>query len=179
MSARKSSHGTIFVIVSSGSPLALIASSLRSTSKKPFCPKTRSLHPPISACGHRIRFVGTREKNFSRCPWDFSRFSMACSTAPTANANPAAAAECRPLRWRSKSSGGLGNILGGGQHANPGTTDRPASLFPAICESAVGTIKSRVHRARTRLAELLSIDSADRFGPDHTRRAILTAGRRG
>src|SRR5258705_10005892 len=46
MSVRKSSHGTIFLIVSSGSPRALIASSLRSTSKKPFCPTTRSLHPP-------------------------------------------------------------------------------------------------------------------------------------
>jgi DNA-directed RNA polymerase specialized sigma24 family protein len=32
----------------------------------------------------------------------------------------------------------------------------------AICESAVGTIKSRVNRARTRLSKLLSIDSADR-----------------
>jgi RNA polymerase sigma-70 factor (ECF subfamily) len=38
----------------------------------------------------------------------------------------------------------------------------------AICESAEGTIKSRVHRARTRLSKLLSIDSADRFGQDHT-----------
>jgi RNA polymerase sigma-70 factor (ECF subfamily) len=38
----------------------------------------------------------------------------------------------------------------------------------AICESAVGTIKSRVYRARTRLARLLSIDSADMFGQDHT-----------
>src|SRR5258708_6953242 len=47
MSVRKSSHRTIFLIVSSGSPLALIASSLRSTSKKPFCPTTRSLHLPI------------------------------------------------------------------------------------------------------------------------------------
>jgi RNA polymerase sigma-70 factor (ECF subfamily) len=44
----------------------------------------------------------------------------------------------------------------------------------AICETAVGTIKSRVHRARTRLSELLAIDNADRFGPDHTTRAILT-----
>src|SRR5262245_35156722 len=50
MSARKSSHRTIFLIASSGSPLALIASSLRSTSKKPFCPMTRSLRPPITAC---------------------------------------------------------------------------------------------------------------------------------
>jgi hypothetical protein len=32
----------------------------------------------------------------------------------------------------------------------------------AICETAVGTIKSRVHRARTRLSELLAIDNADR-----------------
>jgi RNA polymerase sigma-70 factor (ECF subfamily) len=44
----------------------------------------------------------------------------------------------------------------------------------AICETAVGTIKSRVHRARTRLSKLLAIDNADRFGPDHTTRAIST-----
>jgi RNA polymerase sigma-70 factor (ECF subfamily) len=42
----------------------------------------------------------------------------------------------------------------------------------AICESAVGTIKSRVNRARTRLSKLLSIDRADRFGQDHTTRAV-------
>ena len=46
----------------------------------------------------------------------------------------------------------------------------------AICKTAVGTIKSRVNRARTRLSELLSIDSAEGFGPDCTTRAILTAG---
>src|SRR5438046_1398550 len=45
MSVRKSSHGTIFLIVSSGSPFALIASSLRSISKKPFCPMTDSPAP--------------------------------------------------------------------------------------------------------------------------------------
>ena len=49
----------------------------------------------------------------------------------------------------------------------------------AICECAVGTIKSRVNRARTRLAELLAIDSTDDFGPDQPTRAILTAGGRG
>src|SRR5262249_26224774 len=49
----------------------------------------------------------------------------------------------------------------------------------AICECAVGTIKSRVNRARTRLAELLAIDSTDDFGPDRTTRAILSAGGRG
>jgi len=46
----------------------------------------------------------------------------------------------------------------------------------AICECAVGTIKSRVNRARTRLAELLAIDSADDFGPDQPTRAIMSAG---
>src|SRR6202166_2970793 len=35
-----------------------------------------------------------------------------------------------------------------------------------ICGCAVGTIKSRVNRARTRLADLLAIDSVDDFGPD-------------
>src|SRR5438094_238630 len=69
MSARKSSHRTIFLIVSSGSPLALIASSLRSTSKNPFCPMTRSLHPPISACAHRVRFVGTWREEFFEAPF--------------------------------------------------------------------------------------------------------------
>ena len=49
----------------------------------------------------------------------------------------------------------------------------------AICCCAVGTIKSRVNRARTRLADQLAIDSADDFGPDHMTRAILSAGGRG
>src|SRR6267154_4750033 len=49
----------------------------------------------------------------------------------------------------------------------------------AICDCAVGTIKSRVNRARTRLSELLSIDGADDFGPDQSTRAILSAGGRG
>jgi RNA polymerase sigma-70 factor (ECF subfamily) len=48
----------------------------------------------------------------------------------------------------------------------------------AICEIAVGTIKSRVNRARKQLAELLSIDAAHEFGPDHTTRAVLAAGGR-
>jgi RNA polymerase sigma-70 factor (ECF subfamily) len=49
----------------------------------------------------------------------------------------------------------------------------------AICDCAVGTIKSRVNRARTRLAGLLSIEDAGDFGPDRPTRAILTAGGRG
>jgi len=47
-----------------------------------------------------------------------------------------------------------------------------------ICGCAVGTIKSRVNRARTRLADLLSIDSVDDFGPDRATRAVLAGGGR-
>src|SRR6516225_142802 len=68
MSARKSSHGTIFLIVSSGSPLALIASSLRSISKKPVCPMTRSLHPPMAHCNQRVRFAATWREEFFEVP---------------------------------------------------------------------------------------------------------------
>src|SRR6516225_1704477 len=68
MSARKSSHRTIFLIVSSGSPLALIASSLRSTSKKPVCPMTRALHPPMAHCRQRVRFAATWREEFFEVP---------------------------------------------------------------------------------------------------------------
>src|SRR5215813_7076868 len=81
MSVRKSSHGTIFLIVSSGSPRALIASSLRSTSKKPFCPITRPLHPPMTAHGHRVRFVATWREEFLEVPsWCFH--AVGSSNAP-------------------------------------------------------------------------------------------------
>ena len=43
-----------------------------------------------------------------------------------------------------------------------------------ICECAVGTMKSRVNRARTRLSEVLSVDSAEEFGPDQSARAAMT-----
>jgi len=46
-----------------------------------------------------------------------------------------------------------------------------------ICGCAVGTIKSRVNRARTRLAELMSIESLDDFGPDRATRAVLSSDR--
>jgi RNA polymerase sigma-70 factor, ECF subfamily len=45
-----------------------------------------------------------------------------------------------------------------------------------ICGCAVGTIKSRVNRARTRLAELMSIEGRDNFGPDQQTRAVLAGG---
>lgn len=44
-----------------------------------------------------------------------------------------------------------------------------------ICGCAVGTIKSRVNRARTRLAELLQIESSNEFGPDQLSEAALRA----
>ena len=42
-----------------------------------------------------------------------------------------------------------------------------------ICECAVGTIKSRVNRARSRLASLLAVDDVDDLGPDKMTRAAL------
>jgi RNA polymerase sigma-70 factor (ECF subfamily) len=43
-----------------------------------------------------------------------------------------------------------------------------------ICGCAVGTIKSRVNRARTRLVEIMAIENAGDFGPDREQRAALT-----
>jgi RNA polymerase sigma-70 factor (ECF subfamily) len=48
-----------------------------------------------------------------------------------------------------------------------------------ICGCAIGTVKSRVNRARTRLAELMSIQGVDDFGPDRETRAVLVGSRRG
>jgi RNA polymerase sigma-70 factor (ECF subfamily) len=42
-----------------------------------------------------------------------------------------------------------------------------------ICGVAIGTIKSRVNRARTKLAELLSIGSIDDLGPGRTAAAAM------
>ena len=47
-----------------------------------------------------------------------------------------------------------------------------------ICGCAVGTIKSRVNRARTRLSQLLSIDNVNDFGPDITTRTVLAGNDR-
>ena len=45
----------------------------------------------------------------------------------------------------------------------------------AICNCAVGTIKSRVNRARIRLAELLAIDNIDDVSPNRTFSSVLGA----
>jgi RNA polymerase sigma-70 factor, ECF subfamily len=42
-----------------------------------------------------------------------------------------------------------------------------------ICGCAVGTVKSRVNRARVKLAELLSIEDVEDFGPDQASRAVV------
>jgi RNA polymerase sigma-70 factor, ECF subfamily len=43
----------------------------------------------------------------------------------------------------------------------------------AICGCAIGTIKSRVNRARNRLASELSIEGAEDLGPDPAVRAVM------
>jgi RNA polymerase sigma-70 factor (ECF subfamily) len=53
-----------------------------------------------------------------------------------------------------------------------GTTyEEPA----AICNCAIGTIKSRVNRGRSRLAELLSIETTEDFGTEQESRAVVMA----
>ena len=46
-----------------------------------------------------------------------------------------------------------------------------------ICGCAVGTIKSRVNRARIRLAELLGIEGSQAFNADPEMEAALSSGR--
>jgi len=57
-----------------------------------------------------------------------------------------------------------------------GQVSPPCHLSPgaaAICGCAVGTIKSRVNRARSKLSALLYVDGAEDFGPDETIRAVI------
>ncbi|MGN6463054.1 MAG: sigma-70 family RNA polymerase sigma factor [Pseudolabrys sp.] len=44
-----------------------------------------------------------------------------------------------------------------------------------ICQTTTGTIKSRINRARSRLAALLSIDSVDEIGFDNKISSVLVA----
>jgi RNA polymerase sigma-70 factor (ECF subfamily) len=48
-----------------------------------------------------------------------------------------------------------------------------------ICGCAVGTIKSRLNRARTRLAALMQVEDATDFGPDAATKAILDEDKTG
>jgi RNA polymerase sigma-70 factor, ECF subfamily len=54
-----------------------------------------------------------------------------------------------------------------------GASDLSYNDAATRCGCAAGTIKSRVHRARTRLIDLLAIDGAEDFGPDRTTRAVI------
>jgi RNA polymerase sigma-70 factor, ECF subfamily len=47
----------------------------------------------------------------------------------------------------------------------------------SICGVAVGTIKSRVNRARARLADLMAVQDAEDIGADRVTRAALSANR--
>ena len=47
-----------------------------------------------------------------------------------------------------------------------------------ICNVAVGTIKSRVNRARARLTALMHIDTDEKFGPDAHAEAVLGSSHR-
>ena len=48
-----------------------------------------------------------------------------------------------------------------------------------ICGCAVGTIKSRVNRARSKLIELLSVSPTHEYGPDAATEAIISRTARG
>ena len=47
-----------------------------------------------------------------------------------------------------------------------------------ICQVAVGTIKSRVNRARARLSVLMQMDPGENFGHDANSEAIITSSHR-
>ena len=47
----------------------------------------------------------------------------------------------------------------------------------SICGVAIGTIKSRVNRARARLADLMAVQDAEDIGADRVTRAALSANR--
>src|ERR1700733_6166428 len=54
-----------------------------------------------------------------------------------------------------------------------GASDLPYDEAGAQCGCPGGTIKSRAHRARARLADLLAIDDPCDFGPDRVTRAVV------
>jgi RNA polymerase sigma-70 factor, ECF subfamily len=54
-----------------------------------------------------------------------------------------------------------------------GASDLSYDEAAAECGCPAGTIKSRAHRARAQLANLLAIDVPDDFGPDRMTRAVV------
>lgn len=46
-----------------------------------------------------------------------------------------------------------------------------------ICGCAIGTIKSRVNRARLRVAELMQVESEREFGPNYVDQAVVSSAR--
>ncbi len=48
-----------------------------------------------------------------------------------------------------------------------------------ICGCAVGTVKSRVNRARARLSQLLNVVGADEYGPEPATEAVLASASQG
>jgi RNA polymerase sigma-70 factor, ECF subfamily len=54
-----------------------------------------------------------------------------------------------------------------------GASDLSYDEAAAQCGCPAGTIKSRAHRARARLADLLDIDAPGDFGPDRLSRAVV------
>jgi RNA polymerase sigma-70 factor (ECF subfamily) len=54
-----------------------------------------------------------------------------------------------------------------------GTSGLSCDRAAALCGCAAGTIKSRVHRARAHLIELLAMDGPNDFGSDRVTRAVV------
>ena len=54
-----------------------------------------------------------------------------------------------------------------------GAAGLPYEDVAAIMNCAVGTVKSRVNRARLRLAQLLGLDGVEDLGPDRLTRAAI------
>jgi RNA polymerase sigma-70 factor (ECF subfamily) len=54
-----------------------------------------------------------------------------------------------------------------------GASDLSYEEAAAECGCPAGTIKSRVNRARTRLADMLAVDAPCDFGPDRVTRAVI------
>ena len=133
----------------------------------------------------------------SRAPTCAPGSSPSCATPTTRTAAAAAA------RWRTATASRRADLAvhpeqhGPPRHAGlPQGAGRPAAdqrealiLVGAagfsyeeaaeICGCALGTIKSRVNRARSKLIELLSVSPTHEYGPDAATEAIISRTARG